>query len=163
MVTTIISDEVAMRNIRNLKIERKKLGLSQSLLANMIGGVSYTTICAIECGRQICSVIVYNALANIFGWETFVPCRKFNNSSIKSSQSRTQSNESETIPIDFENEKKQRVIINQEGAFVKLELQLSIQEKAQLLAISATSHKPMSHIVRKVIQDFLKNYSEASL
>lgn len=72
----ITDDAVAMANLRTLKAEREKRGLSQLDVQHMIGIKYHSTIGFYERMERDCPVDTYNKLAKIFGWEKYVSGRE---------------------------------------------------------------------------------------
>lgn len=61
-------DEQTQRNLRNLKADRKRLGLSRQELAERLG-VKYSAVADYELGRNAPHLSRYLLLAEIFGWD----------------------------------------------------------------------------------------------
>ena len=60
-------DEQTQRNLRNMKADRKRLGLSRKNLADRLG-VKYSAVADYELGRNAPHLSRYLLLAEILGW-----------------------------------------------------------------------------------------------
>ena len=61
-------DEETQRNLRNMRADRKRLGLSRKDLADRLG-VKYSAVADYELGRNAPHLEKYLLLAEIFGWD----------------------------------------------------------------------------------------------
>lgn len=68
MQVRIHLDEETQRNLRNMRADRKRLGLSRKDLADRLG-VKYSAVADYELGRNAPHLSRYLLLAEIFGWD----------------------------------------------------------------------------------------------
>ena len=78
MKANINDDEVAVSNVHNLKSYCKKRDITMYELSRKIG-CSGSYLCQCKIGKQSCSVVVYNALADFLGFAKYQPGRKLAN------------------------------------------------------------------------------------
>ena len=158
MISNIKSDWLAMRNISSLKAEREKLGLSQTMLAQQIG-VSPAYISAAETGKHTCSVIAYNALASIFNWDKFFPCR---------TMPALDNDNQRELTLGFEQANSSNLAQEDPDACthlkgVKVTSYISELELKRIRIFAAFHNSNVSSVIREAIQLFLRSNQDVGL
>ena len=146
-IQSISDDIVAMTNIRTLKQEREKRGLTQLELSKKAGISSQAVISAIELGVR-CKVSDYNKLADLIGWEKYVPCRELTGSKCMERE----------LMLSFGNEGKEaprrrRQRKNNDAANSDIRIPKEMQKELSLL--SNLQEMTVSDIINKVLRDYI--------
>ncbi len=149
-IQSIADDVVAMSNIKTLRQEREKRGLTQLELSEKIGISSQPVISAIELMER-CNVSDYNKLADFFGWERYVPCRKTSSSN--------SANEELMLPFTnetkktFKRRRKQRQYSNSETySGIKKELH------SELSLLASLQETTVTDIINKLVTAYLAKH-----
>ena len=149
-IQSISDDIVAMTNIRTLRQEREKRGLTQLELSEKIGLSSQGVLSAIELGKR-CKVSDYNKLAEYFEWEKYVPCRKLPElSGMNQELMLPFTVEARKAPIRRRRRKKQ----DDNSPYVRIPEEL----RKALSLLANLQETTVSEIINKLLVDYIAPY-----
>ena len=150
-IQSISDDIVAMANIRRLRQEREKRGLTQLELSEKVGISSQAIISSIELGVR-CKVSDYNKLAEYFNWDKYVPCQK----------ELGLNGMNEELILPFANEAKRGTIVRRRRQrkydATKPYVRISECLRKDLSVLATLQERTVSDIIDELLTDYIASY-----